>query len=181
MLDIGADFIGKNEFCPTYLIPQYETANGVTEYVMRCNFYNFAVTDAETVALMENPYFNRTEEHFCSHAHTPNNPDESFAGAVIKENISYIGWDIFSSYAEHAHICFKELFTEIINRMLDNEFTVKVDLPDRAVVTYTRQETEKRNILHLLFAHTTVRGKSTEIIEDTVPLYNVKCAVKCGK
>jgi hypothetical protein len=54
-------------------------------------------------------------------------------------------------------------------------------VPDRAVVTYTRQEAEKRNILHLLFAHTTVRGKNTEVIEDTVPLYNVKCSVKCDE
>ncbi len=181
ILDCGADYIGKNEFCPTYLIPQYETTNGITEYVMRCDFHNFAITDAESVALMQNPYFNRTTEHFCSHAHTPNNPEESFAGTVIKENVAYIGWDIFSAYAEHGHICFKELFTEITNRMLGDELTVKVEIPDRAVVTYTRQEAEKRNILHLLFAHTTLRGRNTEVIEDTVPLYNVKCAVKCDK
>jgi hypothetical protein len=55
------------------------------------------------------------------------------------------------------------------------------DMPDRGVVTYTRQEGENRNILHLLFAHTTVRGTNTEIIEDTVPLYNVRCSVKCDK
>lgn len=57
--------------------------------------------------------------------------------------------------------------------------SVFADIPDRAVVTYARQEKENRNILHLLFAHTTVRGKNTEVIEDTVPLYNVKCSVKC--
>ena len=56
---------------------------------------------------------------------------------------------------------------------------VFADVPDRAVVTYTKQEKENRHILHLLFAHTTVRGKNTEVIEDTVPLYNVKCSVKC--
>jgi hypothetical protein len=46
-------------------------------------------------------------------------------------------------------------------------------------MTYTRQEEKKKNILHLLFAHTTVRGTKTEIIEDTVPLYDVKCSVRC--
>ena len=59
-----------------------------------------------------------------------------------------------------------------------NSYTVDVKIPDRAVVTYTRQEEEKRNILHLLFAHTTVRGENTEVIEDTIPLYNVDCSVK---
>jgi hypothetical protein len=30
-----------------------------------------------------------------------------------------------------------------------------------------------------LYAHTTIRGKNTEVIEDTVPLCNVKCSIKC--
>ena len=177
-LDIGAEYKGKNSFNPTYLIPRYETANGVTEYVMLCNSYLFDANDCEVVAQMQNPYFNRTAEHFCSHIHTPNNPDESFAGAVIKGNVAYIGWDIFTAYASHGHICFKELFAHIIAKLMGNDTTVFAGIPDRPVMTYTRQETEKRNILHLLFAHTTVRGEKTEVIEDTVPLYNVACNVK---
>ena len=64
---------------------------------------------------------------------------------------------------------------------MGDETTVVADLPDRAVLTYTRQEEENRNILHLLFAHTTVRGTNTEVIEDTVPVYNIKCSVKTDK
>lgn len=179
-LDIGADFNGKNELNPTYLVPCYETANGVTEYVMRCDFNSFNVTDGEVVAKRQNPYFNRTAEHFCSHAHTPNNPEQDFAGAVIKGNVAYIGWNVFTAYATHGHLCFKELFTNILGRMIGDEKTVYADIPDRAVVTFTRQAEESRNILHLLFAHTTNRGRNTEVIEDTVPLYNVKCGVRCA-
>lgn len=177
-LDIGAEYKGKNEFAPTYLVPCYETVNGDTECIMRCNSYLFDAKDAEVVAFMQNPYFNRTLEHFCSHMHAPNNPEESFPAAVIKGNVAYIGWDIFSAYATHGHLCFKELFTHVIRKMMGDETTVFADIPDRAVMTYTRQDNEGRNILHLLFAHTTVRGRNTEVIEDTVPLYNVKCSVK---
>ncbi len=179
ILDFGAEYQGENEFNPTYLIPEFETVNGKTEYVMRCSFNKFRVTQGETVADMQNPYFNRTLEHFCSHMHAPNNPKESYPGAVINGNIAYIGWDIFTGYANHGHIYFKELFTYVLDRMLGDEVTVFADIPDRAVVTYTRQEKENRNVLHLLYAHTTVRGQNTEVIEDTVPLYNVKCSVKC--
>lgn len=179
-LDTGAEYKGKNELSPTYLVPCYETANGVTEYVMLCNFYSFEAADCEVVAKMQNPYFNRTAEHFCSHAHTPNDPTQSFAGAAIKGNVAYIGWDIFTAYAKHGHLCFKELFTCVLNKMLGDEKTVYADIPDRAVVTLTRQKDEKRSIVHLLFAHTTNRGRNTEVIEDTVPLYNVKCGVRCA-
>lgn len=177
-LDVGADYKGENEFSPTYLVPDFETVNGETEYIMRCNSYKIEAVDCEVEAHMQNPYFNRTAEHFCSHAHAPNNPEESFPAAVIKGNIAYIGWDIFTAYANHGHLCFKELFAHIIKKMMGNETTVFAAVPDKAVVTYTRQEKESRSILHLLYAHTTVRGKNTEVIEDTVPLYNVKCSVK---
>ena len=179
ILDTGAEYKGRNEFSPTYLVPCYETVNGTTECIMRCNSYKLEASDCEIAAYMQNPYFNRTAEHFCSHMHAPNNPENSYAGAVIKGNVAYIGWDIFTAYATHGHLCFKELFTYIIKTMMNNERTVFADIPDKAVVTYTRQEKENRNILHLLFAHTTVRGTNTEVIEDTVPLYNVKCSVKC--
>ena len=179
ILDFGAKFKSKNEFSPTYLIPCFETVNGSTEYVMRCNSYVFEAVDCEVEAYMQNPYFNRTSEHFCSHMHAPNNPDKSFPAAAIKGNVAYIGWDIFTAYARHGHLCFKELFAHITKKMMGDDITVLADIPDKAVVTYTRQENEKRNILHLLFAHTTVRGENTEVIQDTVPLYNVKCSIKC--
>lgn len=177
-LDAGAEYIGKNEFEPTYFIPEFRTVNGKTEYVMRCKSFNFKLTDGEAFAYGQNPYFNRTLEHFCSHAHAPNNPESIFPAGVVKGNVAYIGWDIFTAYAEHGHLCFKEIFSFITEKMLGNDATITADIPDKAVVTLTRQNEEKRNILHLLFAHTTVRGKNTEVIEDTVPLYNVKCSVK---
>lgn len=181
ILDFGSEYIGENEFKPTYLVPHYETVNGDTEYLMRAEFNKFKVNNGEIIASMQNPYFNRTLEHFCSHAHTPNNPEEEYPGAVISNNIAYIGWDIFSAYANHGHLCFKELFKAIMKKMLGSDATVAVDIPDKAVVTLTRQENEKRSMLHLLYAHTTVRGRNTEVIEDTVPLYNVKCSVKYNK
>ena len=178
VLDTGAVFKGKNEYNPSYIVPYYETVNGENAAIMRCNSYLIEATDGEVVAGLQNPYFDRTLEHFCSHMHAPNNPDVTLPAAVIKGNVAYIGWDIFSAYAAMGHLCFKELFTHILKTMCGGEMTVSAEIPDKAVVTYTRQEKEKRNILHLLFAHTTVRGQKTEVIEDTVPLYNVKCTVK---
>ncbi len=178
ILDIGADYIGENEFTPTYLIPEFTTVNGVSEYVMRCKSYKFRSIDCEAFAKVQNPYFNRTSENFCSHMHAPNNPDTTADAAVIKGNVAYIGWDIFSAYATHGHIYLKELFSYILKRLIDDEMTVKTELPDRGVVTYTQQKSENRNILHLLYAHTTLRGKKTEVIEDVVPLFIVTCEVK---
>ncbi len=180
VLDFGAEYIGKNEYEPTYFVPHFDTVNGNTEYVMRCNSYLFTATDGEVLADVQNPYFNRTAEHFCSHAHAPNNPEVSAPAVIVKGNLAYIGWNIFTAYAQHGHLCFKELFTFVIEKLLGTEKSVAVALPDRGVVTLTGQADKNRKILHLLFAHTTVRGERTEVIEDVVPLYNVPCKVKCA-
>lgn len=180
-LDVGAEYKGLNEFNPTYFIPCFETVNGNAEYIMRCNSHKIEAVDCQIAAYVQNPYFNRTRNRFCSHMHAPNNPEEHFPAAVIKGNVAYIGWDIFTAYAKLGHLCFKELFAHVMNRLFCNEATVTAEIPDRAVVTLTRQENEKRNILHLLYAHTTVRGQNTEVIEDTVPLYNVNCSVRCAE
>ncbi len=177
-LDTGAAYIGKNTFNPTYCIPSYPTVNGTTEYLMRCESFCMEAVDCEVCAHGQNPYFNRTYEHFCSHAHTPNDPTETYPAVVIKGNVAYIGWDIFTAYAKHGHLCFKELFDYVTARMLGSDRTVYAAIPDRGVVTLTKQADQNRNILHLLFAHTTLRGERTEIIEDVVPLYNVACKVK---
>lgn len=181
VIDTGARFIGNCEYSPTYFVPDFETVNGNTSYIMRCNAFDIKTTDAEVFAYRENPYFNRTREHFCSHMHAPNNDAEKFPAVIIKDNVAYIAWDIFTAYATHGHLCFKEIFTFVAKALLGDNVSATASIPDKAVMTLTRQEKEKRSILHLLFAHTTVRGINTEVIEDTVPLYNVKCSVKCDE
>ena len=180
-LDIGAEYKGENEFYPTYFVPCFDTVDGTTQYVMKSKSYLFDAKDCNIVGCGQNPYFNRTLEHFCSHQHAPNNPDKQFPAVAVKGNIAYIGWDIFNAYANEGHLIFKEIFAYLAERLLGDEASVKVSLPDRGIVTLTRQSGENRIILHLLFAHTTVRGRNTEVIEDTVPLYDIKCSVKAEK
>lgn len=178
-LDTGAVFGGENEMNPTYFVPLFDTVNGDTAYIMRCRNFVIEENGCKTVALRQNPYFNRTREHFCSHMHAPNNTEFNFPAVTINGNIAYIAWDIFTAYAKHGHLSFKEIFSYLMKEMLGDNVSARASLPDKAVMTLTRQKEENRYIMHLLFAHTTVRGEKTEVIEDTVPLYNVKCSVKC--
>lgn len=181
IIDCGADYIGENEFNPAYFVPEFETVDGKTQYVMKAKSYLIKPVDCKVIGTGENPYFNRTREHFCSHAHAPNNPESSFPAIAVKGGVAYIGWDIFKAYAEQGHLIFKEIFANTAKMLLGGNVSVNVKMPDRAIVTLTRQNELNRKILHLLFAHTTVRGRNTEVIEDTVPLYNVECSVACEK
>ncbi|MBP9988025.1 MAG: alpha-L-fucosidase [Ruminococcus sp.] len=178
-VDTGVEFIGENEFKPTYYIPEFDTVNGSTEYIMRAENYRIKNIDAEIVSNGQNPYFNRTAEHFCSHQHAPNDRSCTFPTAVIKGNIAYIGWNIFNGYASFGDYHIKELVDYMIKRLMADSFTIETNMPDRGVVTLLKQN--NRKIVHLLYAHTTKRGENTEVIEDIVPLHDINVSVKCEK
>ena len=179
VFDTGIDFVGENEFRPTYFIPDFDTVNGTTEYIMRAVSYRFENKDAEIVSYGQNPYFNRTAEHFCSHQHAPNDRSLTYPTAVIKGNIAYIGWDIFKGYGIYGDYHIKELVSFVLDRMMGDSYTIETSLPDRGVTSLLQQN--GRKIVHLLYAHTTKRGQDTEVIEDIVPLYGIDVKVKCDK
>ncbi len=179
VFDTGIKFCGENSFRPTYYIPGFETVNGTTEYLMRAKNYLFENIDADIISDAQNPYFNRTAEHFCSHQHAPNDRSETFPSTAIKGNIAYIGWDIFKGYAFYGDYHIKELLNYVIKTLMGDMFTVESSMPDRGVTTLLQQN--ERKIVHLLYAHTTVRGENTEVVEDIVPLYNIEISVKCDK
>ncbi len=71
--------------------------------------------------------------------------------------------------------------------MLADDKTIQSNLIDKGVITLRKQE--NRYINHLLFAHTTNRGKfnffetqsNVEVIEDIVPVHNVKVSIKVNE
>lgn len=178
-VDTGVKYVGKNTFSPTYYIPDFETVNGATEYLMRSQSHIIEVEDAEVIAYGQNPYFNRTPDRFCSHQHAPNDTDSTYPAAVIKGNIAYISWDIFAGYGKFGDFHYKEFAAYVINRLMEDGFSLEASMPDRGVATLMQQG--DRKIVHLLFAHTTNRGENTEVIEDIVPIYNINVSVKCDK
>ena len=176
-VNVGATYEGESEFKPSYMVPEYEAVNGKTSYVMYSARQNI-IAKENILAFAEDSYFNRAPEHFSSHQHTPNNTESKKPAVVVTESIAYIAWNIFSEYAEKGSYHLKELVLECVRRLLPKP-SVKVNLPDRGVVSLAKQD--DKLITHLLFAHTTVRGRGIEVIEDIVPLYNTKISVKSDK
>ena len=176
-LDVGADFAGFNEFRPDYMIPRFDTTNGETAYVMYAQGMKLQNVTGEVLADRQAPYFNRTYEHFSSHQHTPNDMNAPLLpAAVLNGNVAYIGWTVFEDYATKGELHVKELVLHAIDRLIGDERRVRASLPDRGIVTVTKQDS--RDIVHLLFAHTTVRGKGIEVIEDAVPLGDVAVVLR---
>ncbi len=180
MLDVGADYAGAHEFCPDYLIPDFPCTNGETTYVMYSQGQKLANVRGKVFARRQPSYFNRAAFRFCSHKHAPNDISaQPSPAAVINGNIAYIGWNIFEDYGRVGELICKETVLHAIDLLLGDERKVRAALPDRGVVTVAKQA--GREIVHLLFAHTTVRGKNVEVIEDAVPVRDVEVSLKADK
>ena len=179
---LGTDVIrltAEDENKPNYMRPVTGDGftNGITDYHMSTQSYVFEADGSfSTAAFCVGSYFNRTAEHFCSHRHTPADPDKTRPGAVISGKIGYICWRIFEDYASLGSLHLKELVDAMVRKLLPQPAVKAEGLPDRGIVTLMRQN--GRLVNHLLFAHTTVRGRNVEVIEDVVPVFGVDVRVK---
>ena len=88
-----------------------------------------------------------------------------------------MGWSVFTDYAAKGELHVKELVLHAIDLLIGREKAIAVQgLPDRGIVTLTHQP--GRDIAHLLFAHTSVRGNGIEVIEDAVPLADIHLSIR---
>ncbi len=178
-LPLGVTYLGESTFQPSYMEPIFPMTNGAAQYVMYEKGYRIQLDGGEAVAYSQDSYFNRSIHAFCSHRHTPNDPSTRRPAAAVTENTAYVGWDVFTDYANMGSLHLKEIIVYLLDRLLGLQKQVQAALPDKGVTTLTEQKAENRLVHHLLYAHTTLRGKDIEVIEDVVPLYQVACSVAC--
>lgn len=178
-LNLGAEWIKENPYKPDYFRPLEKIKDmGDTGYIMYGNGEKIRCIGNE-LGIRENPYFNRTRAHFCSHQHTPNSCEYGGAGMTEGKDGIYIAWNISADYAQSGELHLKQMAIFALDRLLDTAKTLKTNLPAQGIVTLMKQS--DRLICHLLYASPVKRGNGIEVIEDIVPIYNVELAIKTDK
>lgn len=124
------------------------------------------------------PYFDRTYEHFSSHHQTP--PERATDYSVIAQsgNVIYISFPIFRAYAENAYRCHKLLVRNCLRRLLPDPL-IKAELPSTAEASLTEQPGKR--IMHLLHYPATRRAPDLDIVEEAIPLANVRVWLRMDK
>ncbi len=193
--DLGAEHGGLSEFSPDYIlpIPELQPPFVHSPQVMYVRSRRIRVTKGQSLGDIHDPYFNRSFRHFCSHQHTPNRPEPSgYAAGVRHGNILYFAHPVFSQYRGMGAVAYREFISKALHWFLGESLTVSANLPSTARLTLTRQEADKRSVLHLLYATTINRGgpvqlmggtvasntKSFEVIEELLPLAGTEVTLK---
>jgi hypothetical protein len=194
VFDTGAEFCGAGESEPDYILPakEYQAEFVHSPLVMYKKSNRIKVRKGESLGQTFDSYFNRTWEHYCSHQHTPNKPEPSgYDCGVINGNILYFAHPVFSIYYQQGAVAYRQYIAKALRRFLAKDQSLLVNMPSTGRVSMSEQKSESRYVLHLLYANTIKRGgniplagempKSIEVIEELMPLNNIKAAVKVDK
>lgn len=186
IFDVGADHEGESRYQPDYIAP----VDALRPDFVRSPFVAYMpsqqirITDGMPLGDIHHPYFNRAFDHFCSHQHAPHVPDVSgYACGVQKGNIMYLAHPVFSMYRAHGAVVLKDYIVKALCYHLGPR-TLETSLPSTGRVSLMHQPSERRSVLHLLYANTVRRGGAVkieggsvgcdlEVVEDLVPLHNV--------
>lgn len=170
---------GEAPYSPDFLIAGEALRRGLaaTRYVMYQRGMEVEpAADAEILARVEAPYFNRTWRRFYSHAHTPSSGGVVYPAIVRRGRCVYFSHPIFRQYHANAPRWCRQLLGNAIDLLL-GERLVQIDGPTTLLATLNRQEHEGRHVLHLLHYVPERRGQAFDTIEDVIPLHEVAVSV----
>ncbi len=183
LYDFGCRFESVSEYCPAYVVPSVPLKNcDPGTYVIYGKGNRISLTETGTeLAKREQPYFNRSVEHFCSHQHAPNSGIIEGSAITVGADGAYIGWNIFNEYREKGSLILRELFVATLDTLLSKSKSLVTTLPAQGVVTLMNQKNKNRFVNHLLYASPVKRGRNIEVIEDIIPLYSIDVTVRTDK
>jgi hypothetical protein len=174
--ELGVRYIGDAPYSPDFLVPSGRIGAGLpeTEHVMYLQGVQVEEqSGSEVLAVSNVPYFNRTWEHFSSHLHTPSSGQQGYPGIVRNGNAIYFMHPVFTQYHRNAPRWCKQLFLNAVDMLLP-EPLVRHDGPSSMLVTLNDQKEQSRMVLHCLHYIPERRSVDIDIIEDVIPLYNIR-------
>lgn len=162
VFDVGATWEGTSENSDgDYVLP----ADGVRASFVNDPLFMYApaehvrITDGTSLGDVYEPYFNRSVRRFSGHVQAASKPKPlgTTAGSS-KGAYTYFSFPLFTSYFEVGEVAMLEIAERLIEQALDEDRLITTSLPRAGRVTVRRQESENRDIVHLLYATPTLRG-----------------------
>lgn len=179
----GVELVGEAPYSPDFLAPRGDIAIGLprAELVMYMKGKEVKAVNGGIVEVQTNvPYFNRTVEHFSSHRHTPSTGKPGYPGVVGKGRCVYFMHPVFEQYQANAPLWVKQMVGNAIKRLLPDP-VLRVEGPSTLFVSVNEQSARNRYVVHLLHYIPERRGQAFDVVEDVIPLNDVRCSVKLPK
>ncbi len=181
LLDVGCEYLGKSEYDFDFTVIQKDLAREM----VTSPFLNYESGllvrpgDGEVLAVIREPYFNRTYGSYSSHRETPYKLENSKYPAVVRSgNVIFFAHHLDQLYFENGVRLHRQLVSNAIDLLYHDPLLSVLNLPSCGRVSLLKQEQEKRYIAHLLYAPALLRGEKIEVIEDFLPVPGVVIELK---
>ena len=134
----------------------------------------------EMLAEVYEPYFNRTEGHFCGHKNTPYKTEAASYPALVKlGNLIYFAHPVFEAYNRSGSYVLERYIINAIEKVYDKAIVTE-ELPSSARIRLREDKGGKFLALHLLYAPPINRGNVC-LLPDFPKLHGVKITLKTDK
>lgn len=178
-IDCGAEYIGSHGFECDYILTDREYKEPVPKAPMLCNSPcdKIKLTDGEVMAEVMLPYFNRTVEKFSGHKNTPHNKEGERLPAIVKKgNVIYMAHPMSTLYFDFGSIYQKRYVMMALDALNYKTAFKTIGLGSQGRATMLKQADKNRYCLNMTYAAPVRRG-CAEIIEDILPVYNIKISL----
>ena len=182
VIDIGLDFIGGPEYDCDYITSDGRYSN-VPNAPILCNLpgVRTKAAGAEIFAELITPYFSRTYGKFCGHKNTPNDKSSEKYPAIAKYgNIVYVAHPLATAYNRIGSLYHREYLMNALGLVYCGSVCAVDGLGSQGRVTMIRQADKSRYCINMTYAVPARRGKA-EVIEDIMPVYNIKVKLKVNE
>ncbi|MBI3941465.1 MAG: alpha-L-fucosidase [Chloroflexi bacterium] len=188
-LDAGVEYRGDAPHSPDFFVAGGVFSVPLTDYyqvlydrgsqVRALPSTEGALPGTEVLAHVGYPYFTRTHAQFMSHKHTPYDRTSDDVAVSQRGRIIYCHSPLFGAYRRHAVPYYREIVRALLQRLAPQPVIEAPDLPTTAEVGLLRQPGQgNRAVLHLIHAVPQRRGEGVEIVEDVLPLYQVRVGLR---
>jgi hypothetical protein len=137
-----------------------------------------ALPGTDTLARIWKSYFDRNYLHFSSHRQTAFEQATDRPAVAQHGKVIYISHPVFRIYARHSYAPHKLLVRNCLQRLLANPM-IRTEAPSTAQITVMEQK--GRRIVHVLHYAAERRTPDIDIIEDVIPLFNLKLALRADQ
>ena len=177
--ELGIEYVEKSDRDVSYLKPKFDVE--LKSPFLVYDGAHIVRSTMQVVAELEEPYFNRTYGHYCSHENTPNcGVTAEYPAMVESSNIIYFANEIFKEYALHGSYYVKKYVNYALEKFCA-ERALKVDgLMSIGRARIRDNENIGAYCLHLFYCPTVVRGNVT-VLEDIPTIDGVKVSFKTKK
>jgi len=179
--NLGVDYVGPLKYAPFYIRGKAEIDLPTMDHCMYDPGLRVrARKNAKILANGVAPYFNRSVEHYCSHAQTPPARLTRDPAIVVTAKSAYINCPIFSAYHRHGNRVYRDIVSACIERLLPDR-VLRTSLPVSAQVSVLDQKRSRtlNRIIHILHYPPTHRAGEIDIIESALPLVDVAVELSC--